>query len=402
MTIIGTGSSDLVNETTTVAGQPLPTNEDDVINGLGADDTLFGLGGNDRLDGGTGDDTLIGGSNNDSLDGGDGVDTIEYAAACGPVNVQLHINVVDATAAGLGFDTVASIENATGGSGNDQFWGNDLSANTFRGNAGDDWMHGFGGSDVLFGGQGSDQLLGGAGADLLNGEEGDDYFWIDNLDTVNGGAGTDYAYVVDNVGVNINLATSSLDGVWGSNGNDVLDASGASTQMYLIGYGGNDTITGGSSNDYIWVDFNAGDVINGGGGHNELYHIGAGAVSINLATLNVQAVLGGGLGDTLDASGLSVSANIHGLGGDDLLIGGSALDWLYGFEGDDTLRANGGDNWIDGGAGTLDTALYAGVETDYTITNLGGGLWSVTGFGSTDTLIGVERLQLVGGATQAL
>jgi Ca2+-binding RTX toxin-like protein len=254
----------------------------------------------------------------------------------------------------------------------------------------------------LFGGLGSDQLLGGGGADSLNGEDGDDFFWIDELDTVNGGTGTDYAYSVTGAGININLAISSLDGVWASNGNDTLNASATSTQMYLIGYGGTDTITGGSGNDYIWVDFDATDSINGGAGHNELYHIGAGAVNISLAAINVQAVLGGGQGDTLDASGLAVFANIHGLGGNDVITGGSAGDYLYGYEGDDTFRGNAGNDWIDGGAGTLDTALYAGILTDYAVTSLGGGAWSVAGFGFTDTLIGVEQLQFDGGGAVAL
>jgi Ca2+-binding RTX toxin-like protein len=389
-------------------GGPTPTADNhtgtsfgDTLLGLTLTDQLFGAGGNDVIDGGTGDDVLDGGPGNDLLDGGLGTDTVSYAAAVVGVNIQLHTNVVDATAAGLGFDTLISIENATGGSGPDQFWGN-ASSNTFVGGDGNDWMHGFGGTDTLLGGLGSDQLLGGDGADTLNGEDGDDFFWIDEFDTVQGGAGTDYAYSVTSNGISINLATSSLDGVWASNGNDTLDASSTSTQMYLIGYGGTDTITGGSGNDYIWVDFDATDTINGGAGHNELYHIGAGAVTINLATINVQAVLGGAQGDTLDASGLNVFANIHGLGGNDIITGGAAGDYLYGYDGDDTFRGNDGNDWIDGGIGTQDTALYAGVQADYTIVNLGGGIWSVANGSFTDTLIGVERVQFDGGGLLVL
>lgn len=370
--------------------------------GANASEILYGDWHDNSIHGGNGNDFIEGGKGSDFIDGGAGYDTIDYSGATESLNLQLHTNIVDATAAGLGFDTLANIEFANGGSANDQFWGNDISENQFIGGDGDDWMHGFGNNDYLFGDDGSDQLLGGAGADLLFGGEGDDYFWIDELDTIYGGGGTDYAYSVTGAGVNVNLANSSLDGVWASNGNDTLDASGTSTQMYLIGYGGTDIITGGSGNDYIWVDFDISDVIDGGAGHNELYHIGAGSVSIDLAALNVQAALGGAQGDLLDGSFLTVSANLHGLGGNDTLAGGSAADWLYGGDGDDALRGNGGNNWLDGGIGTLDMAVYSGVEADYTVTNLGGGLWSVTGVGISDTLIGVELVHFNLGGTLVL
>ena len=50
----------------TVAGQPLPTNEEDTINGGGGKDTINALGGNDFIDGGSGADTMFGGTGNDT------------------------------------------------------------------------------------------------------------------------------------------------------------------------------------------------------------------------------------------------------------------------------------------------------------------------------------------------
>ena len=65
VTINGTAGNDLIDATHTVAGQPLPTNEEDVINGGNGRDTINGLGGNDTLNGGANSDTMIGGTGDD-------------------------------------------------------------------------------------------------------------------------------------------------------------------------------------------------------------------------------------------------------------------------------------------------------------------------------------------------
>src|SRR5262249_10237354 len=53
-TINGSASADLIDATHTPSGQALPTQEEDLINGLAGNDTLSGLGGNDTLDVGAG------------------------------------------------------------------------------------------------------------------------------------------------------------------------------------------------------------------------------------------------------------------------------------------------------------------------------------------------------------
>src|SRR5207247_10849105 len=57
VTITGTSGADTIDATHTVAGQSLPTAENDTLNGLG---------GNDSLDGGLGADTMSGGVGNDT------------------------------------------------------------------------------------------------------------------------------------------------------------------------------------------------------------------------------------------------------------------------------------------------------------------------------------------------
>ena len=65
--IEGTNANDIVKPGKTVAGEPLPTGEEDRI---------FGFLGDDRLAGGDGDDVLIGSRGNDRLVGGEGDDRL--------------------------------------------------------------------------------------------------------------------------------------------------------------------------------------------------------------------------------------------------------------------------------------------------------------------------------------
>ncbi len=81
--------------------------------------------------------------------------------------------------------------------------------------------------------------------------------------------------------------------------------------------------------------------------------------------------------------------------GDDVMIGTGTADTLAGGVGDDVLIGLGGNDQIDGGAG-IDTAVYAAARADLAIVRDGGQI-TVTGSAGvdgTDTLTGVERLQL--------
>jgi Ca2+-binding RTX toxin-like protein len=114
----------------------------DVITGTSGNDVICGLGGNDVIRGGGGNDLILGGPGNDIIYGGPGKDTL------------------------------------IGGAGND----------TLRGNAGNDRLEGGVGNDTLLGGPGRDTMLGGPGADRIYAVDG-------SVDVVDGGRGTDTAYV---------------------------------------------------------------------------------------------------------------------------------------------------------------------------------------------------------------
>lgn len=80
-TIIGSTGSDTINETTTVAGQPLATNRDDAIDGGEGNDRIDGADGNDTIEAGPGDDIVTGGGGSDDIHLGSGKDTVSDAIA---------------------------------------------------------------------------------------------------------------------------------------------------------------------------------------------------------------------------------------------------------------------------------------------------------------------------------
>jgi Ca2+-binding RTX toxin-like protein len=138
---------------------PPPPTQGQTILGTSADDTLSGGAGNDSIKGGDGNDSLIAGLGNDFLNGSTGFDTVDYSYTTANLNITLDssgwatVNVaVDDV------DTLAAIENLTGGAGNDTFIGNSL-ANVLKGNGGDDILNGGKGKDVLSGGQGADKFV---------------------------------------------------------------------------------------------------------------------------------------------------------------------------------------------------------------------------------------------------
>jgi Ca2+-binding RTX toxin-like protein len=233
--VIGTDFNDSITASAT------GSDGNNVFSGGAGNDSLSGGAGDDHLNGDAGNDILIGGVGADHLDGGEGVDTASYAASTVTVTVNL------ATGTGSGGDaqgdTLVSIENVTGGQGNDTLLGNSA-------------------INTLIGGNGDDVLRGAAGADHLD-----------------GGAGFDTAvYSESTVGVTIDLFTgtgsggtaqgdtlANIEGVIGGTGNDVLIGSSRGDTLsgnygndVIRGDGGHDTLTGGGGADRFVYD-NLGD-----------------------------------------------------------------------------------------------------------------------------------------------
>jgi len=148
---------------------------ENAVGGSG-DDTLIGSAADNELLGNDGDDLLGGTAGDDTLDGGNGNDTVTYETTVNGVAVDLGAGM--ATGPEIDTDTLADIENAFGGAGDDSLTGSN-GANLLIGNAGDDTMNGAAGNDTLFGGDGDDLILSGDGDDMLTGGDGADTFFFD-------------------------------------------------------------------------------------------------------------------------------------------------------------------------------------------------------------------------------
>ncbi len=223
-----------------------------VLNG-GTDD--------DILTGGKGDDILFGYAGNDTLNGGAGTDRLYVA-------VDSDITLNNTTVTGDGTDTFSNIELAN-----------------LYGYAGNNFIDARGATQVetvIKGGAGNDTLRGGAGNDTIFGENDNDVLFGEaGNDTLNGGAGTDRLYVVSDNNIVLNDNTVTGDGtdtfsnielanLYGRDGNNFIDARGATQVKTVIkGGDGNDTLRGGAGNDTT-EGGNGNDILFGGAGDDTL------------------------------------------------------------------------------------------------------------------------------------
>lgn len=193
----------------------------------------------------------------------------------------------------------------------------------------------------------------------VSGTSRDDLF-IDNggATAYSGGAGSDTVSYQTKSYVHADLQTpgnnkggaagdkyTSIENLYGSNGNDYLYGDGGANILnggngndYLYGRNGNDRIFGGFGNDYL----------SGGNGNDTLY-----------GDAGKDTLYGGGGNDTLyggnDADTLYGDAGndtLYGQHGADTLIGGAGNDKLYGGSGNDRLSGGEGNDTLSGGAGS--------------------------------------------------
>lgn len=237
---------------------------------------LYGGLGNDTLNGNDGDDTLEGSDGADALNGGAGIDFASYANSTTGLSVDLSNSGRNSREA-LG-DTHTSIENLIGSKHADDLRGTG-SANEIHGGKGDDFILARSGNDVVYGGAGNDRLEGGNGDDTLEGGNG--------ADVLNGGSGKDSAaYTAAQAAVSVDLTNASrnsgdafgdthisIENLIGSSYNDALRASGEDNSIF--GGSGNDFILARSGNDIIFGESGT-DRIEGGNG-NDTLDGGAGA-----------------------------------------------------------------------------------------------------------------------------
>ena len=417
----------------------------DYLSGGNKNDHLFGENGSDSLSGNDGNDLLSGGLGDDNLDGGAGVDEVWE-------NADTNFTLTDSQLLGIGTDSLINIEQAKlfgrdsdntidasgftlgsvsfygnegndillGGSGNDYLYGGGDN-DQIIGNAGDDYLNGDRGDDTLNGGAGLDRLFGNAGndslsgdsendylvgedgADILSGGDGDDELsggrGNDNLD---GGAGidnitetadvdfilTDSQLASDSTDVLINIEQAKL---YGGNSNNIIDASAFTKgSVYLYGFEGNDTVTGGTRDDEL-SGGRGDDNLNGGDGIDYIWEVAnvdftltnsqlIGNGTDSLVNIEKARLYGGQNENQINASAFTGSVFLYGYDANDNLIGGSADDGLGGGEGDDSL---------DGGAGI--DYVWESADIDFSLTDS-----KLIGKG-TDSLLNIEEAVLLGG-----
>ncbi|MCD8497018.1 MAG: M10 family metallopeptidase C-terminal domain-containing protein, partial [Alphaproteobacteria bacterium] len=384
-------------------------------------------------------------------DGG-GTDTLDGSAISSAMTLRLEegqfssVGLTDNIT--IAWNTI--IENATGGSGNDQIYGNSAN-NILLGNAGADTLYASTGSDTLNGGDGTDT------ANYTSYSLMDFFFnfvnattvtlnhlvdgWTDTLIAIenyvfggttytraeledvapsdldiihvgfsNGSGGYEY-YSKNEIGVE--TVTAAQIGLSGISGNVVtynrsysdlaISILHADTpDMYIKGMAGDDNITVSGSGININIIFqgNAGDdsiVISVAGDDNLKGHDGNDTIS---AGVGDDYIDGGNGNDTLSGGadndtiyGRADNDIINGDAGDDNLFGNEGDDELYGGTGNDIMRAGAGADYMDGGGN--DDTMYGDEGDDEMYGNSGadfmnGGAGADLMYGGTanDTMYG--------------
>jgi len=317
----------------------------DVLNGNGGNDDLFGENGNDILNGGSGFDSLKGGPGNDTLDGGADQDNAVYRWS-GETN-GVVVDLSNGTASNDGFgdsDTLLNIENIEGSEFDDNI----------TGDAGDNYLDGREGNDIIFGGDGHDGLAGGQGHDQLFGEAGSDWFT-------------------------------------GHQGDDLIDGGAGEDQVNYDSWSG--TTSG------VSVDLSV--ITPLGGGYSNVVVVTNDGFTDTDYLRNIENVSGTDFSDTL--TGDALNNQLRGNGGDDVLTGNQGDDHLQGDDGDDNLNGGPGNDFLFGGPGvdTIDggadwdnlafdnwTGVVNGVNVNLALNTV-----SDDGFGSTDSVFNIERVQ---------
>ncbi|WRH74564.1 MAG: putative Ig domain-containing protein [Sphingobium sp.] len=340
----------------------------DTINGLGGSDTIFGRAGDDIVNGGDGFDYIIGDGGNDIIYGGADGDSID----------------------GMDGDDILD-----GGDGND-FVNASAGSDVMRGGAGNDSMYSYSvGSDSrqIDAGSGDDSLrLLALGSGALNVDlgEGNDVVFLEALTNTGAqialGAGQDRVeFRVVNGIVTITDFAAGLQG-------DILDWSQLQNGQ-LVGWDGLSNPFGQSG--FLRIVQSGADTLL------QVNRDGAAGNSANFTTLAILKNVNAAELTAFNFGGFDPgSITFLGSAGDDQLVGSNRDDVFDGLTGDDILTGSGGNDSLNGGEG-IDTSVYDGSPSDYTVTTNPEGSVTVADNrpgnpNGTDTLVAVERLNIGG------
>ena len=259
----------------------------DTLTGNGGSDRLYGGSGNDKLYGGNGNDKSYGEAGNDSLymdagndtlDGGKGTD---WLYVTGRTNSVVNLAKTTGQNTGFGTDIIKNIENASGGSGVDKFYGTGGN-NTLRGNNGNDILQGKNGNDSLYSGNNNDSLYGGNNNDKLYGGHGNDRLQGDaGRDIFDGGNGRDYMYAGNDAGIDVFIFRDISETVNGTQRDRIYQFDSGEDDIHLRLIDANENLAGdrnfkysknGAAANSVWVQDSGSNVLVRGDVNGDLIH----------------------------------------------------------------------------------------------------------------------------------
>lgn len=410
-----------------------------IANGGAGNDTIVSYGGASTQSGGAGDDYFQNDNGSESCTGSAGNDTfvvIGTDTLDGGNDNDLFLlrgDLMSVIRGGAGVDQIINDQGydwqvrsfSLAGNGVEQIVGNGFGIvgtddnNTLNfsgvtldgvayiaGGGGNDLITGSAAGDRLFGNAGNDTLFGGDGDDLLNGADGRDSFA--------GGAGSDTIdYSFTSVGGTINLGTgtstigglsetfSSIENVYGSQGNDIIVGSGGDNRLY--GWQGDDSISSGAGNDTVFGGAGV-DTLNGGSGIDTADFSDAVFVQLDLQAgvafteygqeivINFENAVGSQGSDTL--VGTAGNNRLDASGGNDVIYGGSGDDTIVNADGNDTFM--GGD-----GFDTVDYSNALGVVIDLSLGVAAVGPIERDSLSDIEAAIGSQGRDTISGNAQA-
>ncbi|MHC4281808.1 MAG: hypothetical protein ACYSWZ_02365, partial [Planctomycetota bacterium] len=304
--------------------------------GLGDDTIKVTGGGGGTIHGGVGNDTLTGGAGNDIIWGEEGNDTID---------------------GGGGYDILFGDQGRYFDSESDP---DPLITSRITGSDGDDTIYGGTEDDIIIGAGGDDTLNGDAGNDVIIGDGGR-FAYLDvgghfEISAVLPDSYNSYTPPGINDYVDPGVISDDIDEIH----DDVLEIFHATD----LGFGGNDTISGGEGGDLIFGG-TADDLINGNAG-DDLIFGGKGFDDIH-GDANDDIIFGEDQADT-----------ISGNEGNDVISGGTGNDYIHGNAHNDVMKGDSGADVMFGDAGedlvfgqTEPDVLMGGIDNDLVVGGTG-------------------------------
>jgi len=335
------------------------------------------------------------------------------------IDAIAHPDVLESRTLMIAHDVV--IENAVGGSGNDEIYGNQF-ANLLEGGFGNDLLVGLGGGDVLDGGAGDDifeisdaaftEIVGGTGTDLIRLGIGAQVLdltagLVSGIEAIDlGGAGNSLILdqnavldITDN-GDPLTILGGQADGLELRGSWDIAGQSRIDGTLF-------DTFTSGAAVLLAEASVGAGLADSGVIDDEAVAFVNPDPVEPLSDALHDAAVLSAETTAVDDHSGFLGGITHLGTDAADSLVGTEWADVMVGQAGDDVIHGQGGRDGLAGNAG--DDLLIA-ADNDFQRIDGGSGQdrfqldWSdglldLSGAGG-DRLLGIEEIDLAGGFNQ--